>query len=337
MSKVTQVLFSAIGEVTTQHVTVDDKPLGPDEVRIEPAYFGICGSDLHVLAGGHPFAKPPVVPGHEIAAIVTEIGSNVTNVSVGDHVVVDPIMACMECRACKAGRFNLCEPPMVAGFRAPGFARSRHVVPARNIHVAPKSLPLNVLAFAEPAACARHCVTRMPKETREDVLVIGAGTIGLSIVQALRIMGAEKITVVEPDPKKRELALKYGAYRVLAPGELADDERFTGIIDVVVSPATIMDACTKVMAGGVVVCMGVPNGPREIPLPSMQRFERDLISSGMYIPEDFDVVIGWLADGSFDTTDLVTDVFPVEQADKAFARAKEGSSIKVLLKFDRPD
>lgn len=334
MRKVTQVLFSAIGQVTTEQVEVADKTLAPNEVRISPAYFGICGSDLHVLAGGHPFAKPPVVPGHEIAAVVTEIGAEVTNVAIGDHVVVDPIMACMECRACKAGRFNLCEPPMVAGFRASGFARSTHVVPARNIHIAPKSLPMNVLAFAEPAACARHCVNRIPQDAREIVLVIGAGTIGLSVIQALRIMGAQKITVIEPDAHKRELALKYGAYRAFAPGELSDDERFTSVIDVVVSPATIMDACTKVMAGGTVVCMGVPNGPREIPLPSMQRFERDLISSGMYIPEDFDVVIGWLADGSFDTTDLVTDIFPINEASAAFARAKEGSSIKVLIKFD---
>ncbi|MCV5745636.1 alcohol dehydrogenase catalytic domain-containing protein, partial [Escherichia coli] len=87
---------------------------------------------------------------HEIAARVTEVGSDVKNVQPGDHVVVDPIMACMECRACKAGRFNLCEPPQVAGFRAPGFARSQHIVPARNCHVAPASLPLKVLAFAEP-------------------------------------------------------------------------------------------------------------------------------------------------------------------------------------------
>lgn len=334
MSKVTQVLFTDIGKVTTQHIDVEEKVLAAHEVRIKPAYFGICGSDLHVLAGGHPFAKPPVVPGHEIAAVVTEIGSDVNNVSVGDHVVVDPIMACMECRACKAGRFNLCEPPMVAGFRAPGFARSTHVVPARNIHIAPKSLPMNVLAFAEPAACARHCVNRIPADAREIVLVIGAGTIGLSVIQALRIMGAEKITVIEPDANKRALALKYGAYRAFAPGELPDDERFTSVIDIVVSPSTIMDACTKVMAGGTVVCMGVPNGPREIPLPSMQRFERDLISSGMYVPEDFDVVIEWLSDGRFDTTDLVTDIFPVDEAAAAFARAKENSSIKVLLKFD---
>lgn len=247
MDKITQVLFSDIGKVTTQYVELPHQELKPQEVRIAPVFYGICGSDLHVLKGGHPFAKPPVVPGHEIAARVTEVGSEVTNVKLGDHVVVDPIMACMECRACKAGRFNLCEPPQVAGFRAPGFARSQHIVPARNCHVAPASLPLKALAFAEPAACARHCVSRMPKASLESVLVIGAGTIGLSIVQALRIMGAGKITVIEPDAAKRALSLKLGATEVWAPGELDAQVRFTGAIDVVAAQTTLNDAFTTFM------------------------------------------------------------------------------------------
>jgi threonine dehydrogenase-like Zn-dependent dehydrogenase len=242
-------------------------------------------------------------------------------------------MACMECRACKAGRFNLCEPPQVAGFRAPGFARSQHIVPARNCHVAPPSLPLKVLAFAEPAACARHCVNRMPAAARESVLVIGAGTIGLSIVQALRIMGAGQIAVIEPDPAKSALALKLGAAAVFAPGELDAGARFTGAIDVVAAQATLNEACTRVYAGGTIVCMGVPGGPREIPLPMMQRFERDLLNSGMYIPEDFDEVIRWLADGRFDTRELVTDLFPVAESARAFERAQQNDSIKVMLQF----
>lgn len=333
MDKITQVLFSDIGKVTTQYIEQPHQELKPYEVRIAPVFYGICGSDLHVLKGAHPFAKPPVVPGHEIAARVTEVGSDVTTVNVGDHVVVDPIMACMECRACKAGRFNLCEPPQVAGFRAPGFARSQHIVPARNCHVAPSSLSLKVLAFAEPAACARHCVNRMPKASLESVLVIGAGTIGLSIVQALRIMGAEKIIVIEPDTAKRALAIKLGATEAYAPGELVSDRRFSGAIDVVAAQATLNEACTRVYAGGTVVCMGVPGGPREIPLPMMQRFERDLLNSGMYIPEDFDIVIEWLADGRFDTSDLVSDLYPVSEADTAFARAQQNDSIKVMLQF----
>lgn len=332
MNAVTNILFPNINEVITEKKEIKFEPLKGHEARISAVYVGICGSDLHVLKGHHPVGKPPIVPGHEIAALVTEIGADVTNVKVGDHVVVDPIMACMECPACKAGRFNLCIPPYVAGFRAPGVARSSQVLPARNLHPAPKSLSWEVLAFAEPATCARHCINRMPKETLEDVLVIGAGTIGLSIVQALKIMGAQKITVIEPDQNKSELAKKYGACRTLKPGELGD-ESFTGVIDVVSNQATIMESCLKVKPGGTVMCMGVPSGNVEIPMAHMQRFERDLMFSGMYLPDDFDAAIQWLADGLFDTSDLITDVFDVENAAEAFARAQEADSIKVLVKF----
>ena len=220
---------------------------------------------------------------------------------------------------------------MVAGFRAPGFGRSSHVVPARNLHIAPPEIPWRILAFAEPAACARHCVGRLPEPAREDVLVIGAGTIGLSVIQALRIMGAGRITAVEPDPAKRALAERLGAHRVFAPGELDDAERFTGVVDVVAAQPTLTEACTRVVAGGTVVVMGVPSGPREIPLPSMQRFERDLLSSGMYVPSDFDDAIAWLADGRFDAEPLITDVFALDEAPAAYDRAQQPDSIKVLI------
>jgi 2-desacetyl-2-hydroxyethyl bacteriochlorophyllide A dehydrogenase len=332
MSTTANVLFDRVASVVIERTETEPAaPLGADEVRISPQYLGICGSDLHVLHGGHPFAQPPTVPGHEICALVTEVGADVADVRVGDHAVIDPIMACGHCRACSTGRYNLCEPPMVAGFRAPGFGRTSHVVPARNVHVAPPSIPWEVLALAEPVACARHCVGRLPETAREDVLVIGAGTIGLSVIQALRIMGAGHITVVEPDPAKRQLARDLGAHRAVAPGDLGDTEAFTGVIDVVAAQPTLTEACSKVVAGGTVVVMGVPNGPREIPLPSMQRFERDLLSSGMYVPGDFDEAIAWLADGRFDTSALVTDIYPLDDAPNAYARAQEPDSIKVLI------
>ncbi|WP_129839815.1 alcohol dehydrogenase catalytic domain-containing protein [Streptomyces sp. RFCAC02] len=334
MTTVSRIVFTAPGEVATETADEPDAPLGPGQVRIAPQYLGICGSDLHVLHGGHPFAKPPLVPGHELSAVVTGTAPDVTGVAVGDRAVIDPIMACGTCRACRAGRPNLCEPPQVAGFRAPGFGRTTHVVPAANVHVAPASLPLDELAFAEPVACAVHCLSRIPDPAdREDLLVIGAGTIGLTIVQALRVSGVGRLTVQEPDPAKRALALRFGADAAVAPGELPEGASFTGVIDVVAAPVTLREATTRVLPGGPVVVMGVPDGPREIPLPSMQRFERDLLGSGMYVPGDFDTAIGWLAGGRFDTTGLITDTYALPDAPAAYRRAAEPDSIKVLLRL----
>lgn len=331
--KETHILFRDVGQVECETVEVERKELGPNEVRIEPSYYGICGSDLHVLAGKHPFAKPPVVPGHEVAATVVEVGSKVTNVKVGDHVTVDPIMACMNCEACNDGRFNLCEPPHVAGFRAPGLGRSSSVIPARNAHKAPDSLPMDVLVFAEPLACAYHCVHRLPEKCLRSVLVIGAGTIGLSIVQALKIIGCQRIAVIEPDPAKRELAKSFGASEVYGIGEIPEQLRFNGVIDVVAAQATITQSFDHLKAGGTVVCMGVPGEAHKVPLPRMNRFECDLLGSGMYIPSDIDGAIAWLAEGKFDTRGLISTVFPVEQAKEAYDLAKTPESIKVVIKF----
>lgn len=333
MQTMTQLFFPDIDQVNVVEQPIVGTEMAANEVKVKTRYLGICGSDLHVLKGHHPVGKPPIVPGHEIAATVSEVGANVTKVKPGDNVVIDPIMPCLSCPACEAGRFNLCYPPKVAGFRIPGFARSTFIVPERNLHVAPSTLPASVLAFAEPVACAHHCITRLPESQRDNVLVIGAGTIGLSIVQALRIVGAREITVIEPDARKREMAQQFGAHRTLAPGELSESESFSGIIDVVAAPATIMDACLRVAPGGTVVCMGVPRGNCEIPLAHMQRFERSLVSSGMYVPEDFEAAIQWLAQGLFDTSALITDVFPVSQAREAFIRAQQPDSIKVLIEF----
>ncbi|ARQ71985.1 zinc-dependent alcohol dehydrogenase [Streptomyces marincola] len=334
MTTVSRILFTAPGEVATEATEEPDAPLPTGHVRIAPQYLGICGSDLHVLHGGHPFAKPPLVPGHELSAVVVETAPDVTGVAVGDRAVIDPIMACGACRACRAGRPNLCEPPRVAGFRAPGFGRTSHVVPAANAHVAPASLPLDRLAFAEPVACAVHCLSRVPNPAdREDLLVIGAGTIGLTIVQALRVSGAGRLTVQEPDPAKRDLARRFGADVAVAPGDLPEDAAYTAVIDVVAAQATLDEATTRVLPGGPVVVMGVPSGPREVPLPSMQRFERDLLGSGMYVPGDFDTAIAWLADGRFRTDGLITDTFSLREAAAAYRRAAAPDSIKVLVRL----
>ncbi|WP_114766359.1 zinc-dependent alcohol dehydrogenase [Vibrio rhodolitus] len=333
MTVLKQVKFDKINSVITEMLPLEVRELQPHEVRVATKFMGVCGSEIHVLHDGHPFAKPPMVPGHEVCVEVLEVGSAVTGIQVGDPAVLDPIMACMECPACKREQYNLCEPPQVAGFRAPGFGKSELVVPAHNVHVASKSIPMEQLALAEVIACGTHCVDRVPQENRGKVLIIGAGTIGLSVIQAAFIKNFKEIHVIEPDPGKRKLAEKYGAYATYAIGELPEDERFDAVIDVVSTQATLAQSLVQVRAGGTVVIMGVPSKPVELNLGPVQRFERDIRSSGMYVSKDWDVAVEWLKQGLFKTEDMITDVFAVEDADKAYQRAQEADSIKVLIKF----
>jgi len=333
MTKIKQVKFVDFDTVISEEVETQKNELLPHEVRVATQFMGVCGSEIHVLHGAHPFAKPPTVPGHEVCVKITEIGSAVRGIEVGDSAVLDPIMACMECPACKSGLYNLCEPPQVAGFRAPGFGKSEFIVPARNVHIAPKSIPMEQLALAEVIACGTHCVNRVPVENRGKVLIIGAGTIGLSVIQAAFINKFKEIHVIEPDPGKRNLAKEYGAFATYSIGELAETERFDAVIDVVSSQSTLTQALTQVRPGGTVVVMGVPSKPVELNLGAMQRFERDIRSSAMYVPKDWDIAVEWLEQGLFKTKDMITDIFSIDDADKAYKRAQEADSIKVLIKF----
>lgn len=333
MTIVKQVKFDEVNSVITETVNIDNYSLLPHEVKVATQYMGVCGSELHVLNNAHPFAKPPMVPGHEVCVKVLEVGSEVSNIKIGDLAVIDPIMACMECSACKKGQYNLCEPPQVAGFRAPGFGKSEFVVPARNVHVAPDSIPLEQLALAEVIACGTHCIGRIPQENREKLLIIGAGTIGLSIIQAAHINNFREIHVIEPDSGKRKLAKKYGATVTYTINELPETERFDAIIDVVSSQTTLNQALAQVRPGGTVVIMGVPSKSVELNLGPVQRFERDIRSSGMYVSQDWDVAVEWLKHGLFKTEDMITDVFSIDDAKQAYARAQESDSIKVLIKF----
>jgi len=210
-------------------------------------------------------------------------------------------------------------------------------VPAANLHVAPAGVSLDHLVLAEPGACASHCVERLGAAAARDVLVIGAGTIGLAVVQALRITGAGHVTVIEPDRRKCELALTLGAHEAYAPGDLPDERTFVGVIDVVARQATLDDAVRRVRPGGRVLLMGVPSGPLSFDAPAVQRFERDIVSSGMYVPGDFDRAVGWIAEGSFVVEPLLTDSYTIGDCAAAFARAEQPDSIKVVIDLQAGD
>ncbi|MFV0407161.1 MAG: zinc-binding dehydrogenase [Propioniciclava sp.] len=332
---VTSIAIPRAGSVEVVSQELTPEPLQNGEVRLRPLYLGICGSDLHILHGRHPVGHPPVILGHEMSAVVTEVGPGVTGLAVGDTAIVDPILGCGTCSACQSDRPNLCFPPLVAGVRAPGFGRTCHTMPAANVHVAQPSIPAEAVTLAEPGACASHCIRRLRPEHSADVLVIGAGTIGLSIIQALRITGAGQITVIEPHPGKRALALALGAQAALPPEELAPERTFSGVIDVVLSQPTLDDAVARVVPGGRVVMMGVPAGRLSFDTAMSQRFEQDLIGSGMYEPRDFERALDWIASGSFVTAPLISAVFDIDDAALAVTRAEEPDSIKVLIRLNQ--
>ncbi|WP_334176888.1 2,3-butanediol dehydrogenase [Pseudoxanthobacter sp.] len=215
-------------------IRVEDVPepaVAPGRVKIKVAWTGICGSDLHEYVAGpifvpvgapHPLSheQAPIIMGHEFSGTVTEIGAGVTRVAPGDRVVVEPILACGHCAACRSGKYNLCDSLGFHGLSGGGggFATCT-VVDERMVHRMPEGLSFEQGALVEPAAVAVHAVRLSSLKVGGTAAVFGAGPIGLLIVEALRAAGAAAIHVVELSAQRRAKAAELGATSVIDPSQ----------------------------------------------------------------------------------------------------------------------
>ena len=190
---------------------------GVGEVLVAVRHAGICGSDMHILHGTNPFARYPRVIGHEMAGVVEGVGDDVTSCRSGDHVVVDPVLACGHCHPCRIGRPNMCARLEFLGVHRDGGFRDRLAVTQRNAIPVSAVLPLEVAALAEPLSVAANVLSRTGCTAEDTVLIYGAGTVGITVLQVARMFGARCI-VADPDVARLERAEAFGADRVLRSG-----------------------------------------------------------------------------------------------------------------------
>lgn len=301
----------------------------PTDVHLAVAHVGICGSDVHVLHGRHPFVRPPVVTGHEVVARVVATGPDVGDLAPGDAVVVNPLVWCGTCDRCLAGVVNQCADAKVRGFKVPGLARGEVVVDRRYCHLVDDGLPTRLAVLAEPVAVAWHATGRAGDLDR--VLVLGGGPIGLAVLLALRARGARHVTVTDFDPAKRALALRLGATAATAPADVPADLQVDTTFDCVATADTLATAGAATVPGGTVVVVGVPEGDLSLPLARLQRWEIDVRGTGLYVGADIDAALTLLARDGGHATALVTAEYPVAEAAAAFAATADPAHVKVLL------
>ena len=325
---VDQIAFTGIGEVAVTRGAVDAPP-GDGQVLVATSRVGICGSDLAVLTGHHPWTKPPVITGHEVAGWVLETGPGVRRVAPGDQVVLNPLRTCGECPRCRAGAVNQCEHGAVRGYRLPGAAVTRLLTHETELHTVPAGVPPELACLAEPLAAAWHAATRT--DGLDEVAVIGCGSIGQLLLASLRHRGAGQVTVIEPEPGKRRLAAAQGADEAVPPGTVPATRRFTTVFDCVSRPETLDWAVGAARPGGAVVTVGVPPAPVTMPVPRMQRYEITQLGSGLYTPEEVEAAVDLIGSAAVEVGALVTDVYPLDQAARAYARAQDADSVKVMV------
>lgn len=287
---------------------------GADEALVRVHRIGICGTDYSGYLGKMPFYSYPRIPGHELGVEVLAIGENVRNVSVGDRCSVEPYMNCQQCYPCRRGSSNCCENLKVLGVMTDGGMRERFVMPARKLHKSTK-LTFEQLALVETLAIGCHAVNRGNPQKGDDVLVIGAGPIGLSTIEFVKLSGARTIVL---DLNRQRLDFCKSVMRVdetiLADGsELDALKRATSgslaqiVIDATGSNKSMANALSFCAFTGRLVYVGITQQEVTFPhAPIMHRRELTLLASRNALPDDFTRIIRLIEEGKIDTRPWIT-------------------------------
>lgn len=323
---------------------VPDKParVAAGEVLVRVQRAGICGSDIHIYHGSNPFAVYPRIIGHEFSGIVEEVGAGVSGLVAGDHVVVDPVVSCGQCYACRIGRSNVCANLEVFGVHRDGGFRDRLAVPAANAIKVRSDLPFSIAALAEPFSIAANVLSRTGIGPDDTLLVYGAGTVGLTVVQVAKLHGARCI-VADLDESRLERARGFGADVVLnsrqvsVPEAVRDENGGLGptvAIDGAGVPALLEEACRIVGPAGRIGLLGFSPNPSPVIQQEIVKKELTLVGSRLnrrLLPQ----VVEWLESGRLAPADMITQVFPAADAASAFALIERdpSSTVKVQLDF----
>ncbi len=321
-----------------------DKPeiQKPDEVLIRVRVAGICGSDVHIFHGTNPMASYPRVIGHEFAGEIVEIGSDVTKVTIGDRVVVEPIIYCGECYACKIGRPNVCEKLEVLGVHRDGGMQEYVVMPESKVHAIGNDVEWELATMVEPFTIAAQSTWRGDVKAEETVLIMGAGPIGMGILQYSKYKGATCI-VTDIDNDRLEDAKSMGADHVINPMEVdvvAKALELTGgsgpnvTIDSACTIKTFEQAVEMTSAAGRVVVLGFNVEPSQIPQLLITKKELTIVGSRLQTSK-FPEVIDLFNKGVLNPKVLVTHSFPFTEVEKAMAVIEDKSirKNKVILTF----
>lgn len=305
---------------------------GPHDVVVAPAAVGVCGTDLHLVIGDYPTGRFPVVPGHEFSGTVTAVGTDVTSCTVGQHVAVNPNVACGECDDCLTGAPNLCEHLVPIGVAADGACAEAVSVPEKVVYPIPDDMTWAAGALIEPLACVLHGLSRAPSLDGRCVAIFGAGSIGLLAVVVAKARGASSITVIEPSPVRRDAALGLGAEHAVAPEEDITPRSIDVAIEASGHPAAVSAAIDSLDKRGTLLQMGVVSSERTIDLRPYDLFDRELSFIGSQsLANSFAEAVNLMPELADSLESLVTHTFPLEEFGAAIEAAHSDSALKVHI------
>lgn len=293
---------------------------GRGEALVRVAAAGLCAGDLYIFQGRNPYVTYPRVGGHEIAGTVAGLGPDTDGPPPGARVVVEPFIGCGRCYPCRVGKYNCCTRLSIIGVHREGGFAEFVTAPVAKLHAVPDGLPMLAASFAEPLAIGVHALRRAAVTADDTVLVLGAGPIGLAVIEAARAAGAT-VWASDIDPARLAVAVAFGAEPV-APDSVSartDGEGVAVVVEATGSARVMEQATTLVAAGGRVVILGLATGEAEIRLPALDITRREVTLLGSRASADcFPEALSLLASGAIRTPGIATPL-PLDTAPEVFA------------------
>lgn len=321
---------------------IDRPTIQDDEVMVQVKRIGVCGSDIHVFHGSHPYTGYPIVQGHEVSGVISEIGSAVNDLRVGEKVVFMPQVTCGECYPCKSGQYHICDNLKVMGFQTDGAGQEFFPVPASKVLKIPNHVSLDQAAMVEPVSVAVHALSRFGPMPGAHVLVLGAGTIGNLVAQCARAMGAAKVMITDISDwklaKARECGIEYIVNTSRDDLKQAIDETFgfrktDVILECVGVQPTITQAVNVARKGSTIVVVGVFGQKPVVDLGLVQDRELSLVGTLMYQYRDYEKAIQLVSNGQINLDPMITHRFLFQDYFKAYQTIEEsnGEYLKVMI------
>ncbi|WAX71863.1 zinc-binding alcohol dehydrogenase family protein [Gallibacterium anatis] len=293
-----------------------------DQVLLKVAAVGICGTDIHAFGGNQPFFSYPRILGHEASGIITEIGAKVSQWKIGQRVALIPYISCGECDACRSGRTNCCEKISVIGVHEDGAFKEYLAAPAKNILAVDDQVDDITAALIEPFAISAHAVRRAEIKAGDDVLIVGAGPIGLGAAAIAAADGAN-VAIADTSAERREHIKTQIKLPAFNPIDEKVENFFNGKLPLIVIDATgnqkaMNNDVNLIRHGGRIVFVGLFKGDFSIHDPDFHKKETTLLGSRNATPEDFEKVQSLMAQGKLSAAMMLTHTFKFDQLAEVF-------------------
>ncbi len=340
MGKMLQQVMTSPGVIEFREV-----PLGEvrdNQVMVKIMKIGICGSDIHVFHGQHPFTSYPVTQGHEVSAEIVELGGDVKGLRIGQKVTIEPQVVCGKCYLCRTGKYNLCEELKVMGFQTTGVASRYFIVDAEKITPLPDEMSFDEGAMIEPLSVAVHAVKQAGDVTGQKIAVLGAGPIGILVAQTAKGMGAHSVMITDVSDLRLEKAKECGIDYTANTKNVDFGEEILKnfgpdkadiIYDCAGNNTTIGQAIKYARKGSVIIMVAVFAGMATMDMAVANDHELAIKNTMMYRHEDYIDAIKLASEGKVKLSPLVSKHFAFQDFLEAYKYidANRENTMKVII------